>query len=1252
MVSTIIPAGLPAGLPDRRRLRAGPVPAAARTRGTCGGSFGSAAAIAVAIVLAAVALPAARGDVEREAVDPILRLDLPGHTAEVRALAFAADGRLVSGGRDKLGMVWDLRLPAAGARDIARARLRERVIRWQVARGTRGAIQAVAVSPEQRPLVALGGSGAMGSTGEIVVVDQGDGGLVAVLGGGDRPGHRGSVVGLDFSVDSAWLFSADVDGQVFAWNRAGNWQPVELVPRDDTRLDAATAAAVARLPALRPLAAVREGRVALPTLASPAGAPPRWRIALTDPARPADRRQLPLDFPGLVLAMDATADGRFLAVAGSGGQVAVWDLAVADRPPALLAVAPAAESIALSADGTRIVVGVATKGGGAATRLDVLDVATGARLSTRAMPAAVRAVAASADGTFFAASGGWNHEIVVDRFDAAGAGGGDAAVPVRRGGRRLGGVGQRIGRVAFARQEAAAAPARIGVGVEPRERPADGVWAPPEISAAFDVEKLAVAPVEVAARGAFAPAAGRAGGWTIAPAAAQRGGFETWQLARGGQPAGTIPLDLAWQGRLGPPATCVVWLARGAEAEPWGVVLGTDRGLFVHELAAAGPCPVVRRYRGHEDGVLALAVSEDGAWLASGGRDGLVMVWPLTGIGGGDPLFERFGVGIRIDNGRAVVDAIDEAGPLAGRDVRAGDVITKLEWAAGAAADAARVAAAGPAVRAALAGCDWPTQLSVFTEREGKPLPPFNRLPAWENIASLHLAADREWAWWSPRGYYAASANGDTLFGWLINRGVERLPRFFRANQFRRRLERPDVMSRLLAAGSLDAALRLAARDVPESSAVVLPELIVSTPEVRIVSPRSDATAAEATLRVTAAIDIPAGVALSQVRAYASGVVAGGEPEVLADEPAAEGRPARRTYAWDLALPDEAEQLVQVFVGTQAGPTDVAEVTVAPAADADGGAGGAAPGAGRRPRLFLLAAGVDRYAHADRFAAIGLTNLAFAAEDARSVAAALGRRAAGRYDVGGAVVLLDQGVTRQAFRAALESLAARAADGIRPDDVVVIFLAGHGMIDDTAGRDYCYLCHDVELADAAGGAVPDRAGSITWQDFAPLDRLPCRKLALVDTCHSGGLGPAARSTGVREFQENMILVLAAASDEESSQESAAWGHGAFTASLLEALAGRADTRGLRRTATRPDGDGPAAPLGQPAAGQTPAGPTSDGPTPDGVVTLAEIVEYVVTRVPALTAAAGDTPQHPTVSPAGLLPFVTLPLAAEARAAPD
>ena len=125
-----------------------------------------------------VAAPPA-ADKGREEADPILRLDLPGHTGEVRTLAFTPDSqRLISGGRDKVAMVWTLAgdaFPDAAdgaeervTRNIARRRARERTLRWQVARGTRGAIQTIAVSAAvkgeaggEQCFVALAGSGAM-----------------------------------------------------------------------------------------------------------------------------------------------------------------------------------------------------------------------------------------------------------------------------------------------------------------------------------------------------------------------------------------------------------------------------------------------------------------------------------------------------------------------------------------------------------------------------------------------------------------------------------------------------------------------------------------------------------------------------------------------------------------------------------------------------------------------------------------------------------------------------------------------------------------------------------------------------------------------------------------------------------------------------------------------------------------------------------------------------------------------------------
>jgi WD40 repeat protein len=1157
---------------------------------------------------AAVVLMAAggslRADVARETADPVLRLDLPGHTAEVRALAFfPGSSRLVSGGRDKVAMVWNPAVrPGESAgpltRDIGRRRTRERVLRWQVARGTRGAIQALAVAPGERPVVAIAGSGAMGSTGEIVLIDARDGSLVAVLGGGEKPGHRNSVLALEFSADGRWLFSQDFDGQTFAWKRDDAWKPVELAAREESRYGPKRTTAAQSRPRMRPLAAVSEARVALPVLVSPEGAATElWRIELVDPASPQRRTRLSADHRGVVMAMDASPDGRFLASADLAGRVFVHDLSAGAAAPPTLNLDTAAESLALSPDGATVVLGLAAIPAKSAARFEAWHVADARRLASREMPAAVRAVAVSDDGRFAAWTGGWRHEVFVEPLADL-----EADRPT---GVRLGGVGRPVGRVAFAMpDQAGGPPSRIAVGWSDPPAAADGSrdGAGP-FHAAFDVESLALAEPPPAER--IAPPGGPRGAWSLDRGAAQQPGGETWRVSRDGKPVGVIGLDIAWQGRMGPADRCIAWLREPDAVEPWAVAIGTDRGIFVYALPEGDPGPdapltIVRRYRGHEDGVTAIGISADGRWLASGGRDGVVMLWPLP-VPGGDPLFERFGIGIAIENGRAVVSHADEAGPLAGRNVAVGDVLAKVSAPAATVGEPPREAAAGGDILAALAACAWGSQWAFFVEREGKIDDPFNRQPAWENLAAFHLADNREWAFWSPRGYYAASANGDTLFGWLVNRGVERLPRFHPARQFRRRLERPDVMSRLLAEGSLAGALRRAARDVPDSSSRVLPRMIAAAPEVRILSPEAFHSADGGALRVRATVEVPKAATLADVRAYASGVVARDGAAVVGERPLEDGG-AARTYEWRLDLPAETQQLIQVFAGTADGTTAVGEITVSRPR----------VGAGRRPpRLHLLAAGIDRYRHADRFAADGLTDLVFATEDAEAVRDSLAAHAGPFGGLAAGTLLRDAEVTRDAWRGHLARMAETIAADVTPDDLLVIFLAGHGMNDTVRGRGYAYLCHDATFEQVGGEVVPVAESSIGWSDFAPLAALPCRKLALVDTCHAGALSPARRAATVREFQENMILVLSASADDEPSQESDAWGHGAFTKVLLEALDGAADTRG--------------------SVGRG-----------DGIVSVDEVVEHVLAGVPSLTAA-GRTAQHATVSPDGLVPYVTMPL---------
>jgi hypothetical protein len=80
-------------------------------------------------------------------------------------------------------------------------------------------------------------------------------------------------------------------------------------------------------------------------------------------------------------------------------------------------------------------------------------------------------------------------------------------------------------------------------------------------------------------------------------------------------------------------------------------------------------------------------------------------------------------------------------------------------------------------------------------------------------VVALFVARDDEWIAWTPEGYYAASFAGERLMGWHMNTGAESMSDFFPASRFHKSLYRPDVIQRLLEAGSLTRAVEIVDRE-------------------------------------------------------------------------------------------------------------------------------------------------------------------------------------------------------------------------------------------------------------------------------------------------------------------------------------------------------------------------------------------------------------------------------------------------------
>ncbi len=209
----------------------------------------------------------------------------------------------------------------------------------------------------------------------------------------------------------------------------------------------------------------------------------------------------------------------------------------------------------------------------------------------------------------------------------------------------------------------------------------------------------------------------------------------------------------------------------------------------------------------------------------------------------------------------------------------------------------------------------------------------------------------------------------------------------------------------------------------------------------------------------------------------------------------------------------------------------------------------------RAGTLHLLSVGINRYANP-------AFDLNFAVADAEALTAELRRQQAslGQFPRIEARLLLDQFATKQGMLGALREL----AQTVQPEDSVVLFFAGHGLAEDPR---FYLIPHDLGYAgtrdsDAMTARMPDvLAHGVSDEELEralePLDA--AQVLLIIDACNSGQALETAEkrrgpmnSRGLAQLAyEKGMSILTAAQSYQAALETAQFGHGLLTYTLVE-----------------------------------------------------------------------------------------------------
>lgn len=535
--------------------------------------------------------------------------------------------------------------------------------------------------------------------------------------------------------------------------------------------------------------------------------------------------------------------------------------------------------------------------------------------------------------------------------------------------------------------------------------------------------------------------------------------------------------------------------------KPFAAAIGTFKndGIFLYRIPVenGGQPDLIRYFRDHNGLISCLSVSSDQKYLVSCSPDKTVKIWSLEGITR-PPQESVFGAAIQLEaDGKIHLREVIKAGILFARGLREGDVLSRVQTAA---ATAGGGVTSADEIEEVLSRHPAFGDLFLWAERTGTRYQPggdddrIRLTPGWEPLLTLVTDKTGEWVLFTPEGYFDASiVEGDRLFGWQINQGADKPPRFEPAEHLQKDFEKPDVIRQLLKIGNVPDALASLNQIVPNDLRASLGTKIKKLPAVSIVSPADGTVVANSrplTLKSKVSFSDPADVERFQIEASQSGRLLGQASQMI-------------RKGSEVELEWESQEIGAANEFTVVVKEKSAEISNSYLGKADVNVLGLGRKRNQNAKVYFLAFAVDKY--------LKEQSLNFSVQSVETFHDELSTRSGQSREFSPlSRKLVETAVTRSSVTATLnEVLALRKKSG-SVDDLIIVAVCGHGISKSVTGagesdsgdgaEEFFFLPHDVDPNDRKHLAEY----GIRWKDMCdPINGVDCDVLWIVDACHSG-----------------------------------------------------------------------------------------------------------------------------------------------------